>query len=195
VWLTVDVFVNDSYDDVGEVKQLLVLTKLYTQRDRYLHTPSQLCFVHADGVTTLLHCVFCTVEICENGLQHSHSLPFPWCLRCNSHSCPLPKSIPIPSHSHSRLTHEQHLSWKQNFAAQIQALYFVASHFWFLSNFSPLSCKLLRRCVISCVLLIYHTSAFTHLWSFTFVHDCWHRGSTGRYNTSSEQLTTKYGRH
>ena len=61
------------------------------------------------------------LEMCGNGLQHSHCLPFP---SVHSHSqshshhaydlipipVPLPNFLPIPSHSHSRLTNEWHLS-------------------------------------------------------------------------------------
>jgi len=61
------------------------------------------------------------VEMCWNGLQHSHSLPFSSVhSRWKSHShdpsdlipipVPLPKFIPIPFHSHSRLTNKRHLS-------------------------------------------------------------------------------------
>jgi len=57
------------------------------------------------------------LEMCGNGLQHSQSLPFP-SVRSSSHDAydlipipvPLPNFLPIPSHSHSRLTNEQHLS-------------------------------------------------------------------------------------
>jgi len=65
--------------------------------------------------------VHSTVEMCRNGLQHSHSLPFPSVHSHTQSHChdasdlipipvPLPKFIPIPSHSHPRLTNERHLS-------------------------------------------------------------------------------------
>jgi len=59
----------------------------------------------------------CTLEMYRNVLQHPHSLPFPPA-HSHFHDSPdlipipisLPKFIPIPCHSHSRLTDERHLS-------------------------------------------------------------------------------------
>jgi len=65
----------------------------------------------------LLYYFSSALEMCGNGLQHFRALPFP---SVHSHSCdasdlipiptPLPKFIPILSHSHSHLTNERHLS-------------------------------------------------------------------------------------
>ena len=48
------------------------------------------------------------------------SFPFPWCLSLIPIPVSLPKFIPIPSHSHSRLTNERHLSLNNQTMINVQ---------------------------------------------------------------------------